>query len=81
MITESFDSNLIPGSPIRLALRSREAAEALGISERLLWTLTQGNKIPHARISKGIVVYPVDQLRRWLETSTSDSQPSASENS
>lgn len=54
-----------------LALRSREAAKALGISPRLLWQLTKDGAIPALRVGKGkrkIVLYPVDQLRKWLET-------------
>jgi len=49
----------------RLALRPREAARALGISERLLWSKTTTNEIPHCRIGRA-VLYPVDRLRRWL---------------
>lgn len=53
-------------SPVQpLALRPREAATALGISERLLWTWTNQGLIPHLRIGKAIV-YPVDSLRTWL---------------
>ena len=51
----------------KLALRPREAAESLGISERLLWTITadQASGIPHCRFGRR-VVYPVDELQRWL---------------
>ena len=52
-------------TPPCLALRPREAAKALGIGERLLWTLTNSGKIPHVRLGRAIV-YPVDQLREWL---------------
>jgi excisionase family DNA binding protein len=54
-----------PDKP-RLALRPREAAKALGVSERLLWTWTDRGLIPHMRIGK-VVVYPVDSLREWLK--------------
>jgi hypothetical protein len=40
----------------------------LGISERLLWTWTNAKSIPHVRIGAR-VLYPVDELRRWLEDS------------
>ena len=53
------------GSPPRLALRPREAARALGIGERLLWSKTNAGEIPHVRLGRA-VVYPVDELRRWL---------------
>ena len=56
-----------PAPPIdlagRLALRPIEAAEALGISERKLRQLLPG--LPHVRLD-GVVVLPVDQLRKWL---------------
>lgn len=50
----------------RLAVGRSEAAEMLGISERLLWTWTNAGSIPHVRIGAR-VLYPVDELRRWLE--------------
>jgi hypothetical protein len=49
----------------RLALRPRDAARALGIGERLLWTLTNQGVIPHVRLGRA-VVYPVDLLREFL---------------
>ena len=51
--------------PLRLALRPKEAAKALGIGERLLWSMTNRGQIPHARAGKAIL-YPVDELQRWL---------------
>ena len=54
-----------PSTPC-LAMRPREAAAALGISERLLWAWTHSGEIPHVRIGKAIL-YPVDVLRRWLD--------------
>jgi excisionase family DNA binding protein len=50
----------------RLALRPREAAKALGVSERTLWSWTQQGRVPCKRIGKA-VLYPVDALRRWLD--------------
>jgi excisionase family DNA binding protein len=55
--------------PTRLALRPREAAAALGISERTLWTLTDQGRIPHVRLGR-CVAYPVDALRKWLADQT-----------
>lgn len=49
-----------------LAVGRKDAAALLGISERLLWTWTNAGTIPHARIGSR-VLYPVDELRRWLE--------------
>ena len=51
--------------PPRLALRPKEAAKALGIGVRLLWSLTNQNQIPHARLGKA-VLYPVAGLEAWL---------------
>ncbi len=52
--------------PVVLALRLRPCAKALGISPRHLQTLTDQWEIPHCRLGKRLVVYPVDQLRQWL---------------
>jgi hypothetical protein len=48
----------------RLALRAPEAAAALGISERKLRQLTP--RLPVVR-ADGVVLYPVEALRRWLD--------------
>jgi len=48
-----------------LALRPPEAAQALGISERLLWDMTKRGEVPHLRLGRA-VVYPVAALDRWL---------------
>lgn len=53
-------------APVRLALRAPEAAKAIGISERSLWSLTHGGDIPHFRVGTSLL-YPVDALRRWLD--------------
>ena len=49
----------------RLALRPKEAARALGLSERALRTLLP--KLPTVRAG-GAVLIPVDTLREWLRT-------------
>lgn len=54
---------------VSLALRPREAAKALSISERLLWSLSAPRgPILCKRIGGrgGCVLYAVDDLRRWL---------------
>ncbi|NNF44242.1 MAG: helix-turn-helix domain-containing protein [Phycisphaerales bacterium] len=48
-----------------LSLRPKDAARALGIGERLLWSKTNAGEIPCVRIGRA-VVYPVDLLRDWL---------------
>ena len=60
-----------PIDPPRLALRPREAAQALGIGRRLLWSLTNQGKIPHARLGK-CIVYPVESLQTWLAQQTGE---------
>lgn len=47
----------------RLALRPREAAVALGVSERTLRGLLP--ELPHVRVG-GCVLLPVAALREWL---------------
>ena len=48
-----------------LAMRPREAAKSLGISERLLWEWTNAGLVPHIRINRAIL-YPTDALNDWL---------------
>ena len=48
-----------------LALRAPEAARAIGISERALWSLTNAGQIPHVRVGRA-VVYPLRALEEWL---------------
>ncbi len=48
----------------RLALRPKEAAQALGIGERTLRNILP--ELPHVRVG-GVVLLPVEGLRRWLE--------------
>ena len=50
---------------LTLALRAPDAARALGVSERTLWTMTRAGEIPHVRLGR-VIVYPVDELREWL---------------
>ena len=48
-----------------LALRPRDAARALGVSERTLWTWTERGDVPHVRLGKA-VLYPIHLLQEWL---------------
>ena len=61
------------GGQIRLALSPKEAAKALGIGERLLWSKTNAGEIPHVRIGSR-VVYPVDALREWMREQAKTAQ-------
>ena len=61
-------ANTTPDGPSAtpvLALRPKEAARALGIGERLLWSMTNRGEIPIVRIGRR-VVYPVAALEAWL---------------
>ena len=49
----------------RLALRAKDAAAALSISPRLLWSWTNQGKIPCVRFGRS-VRYPVAALEAWL---------------
>ena len=60
---ESIDKE--EDAPIRLALRPKDAAAALGIGERLLSDYKDIAKIPHFKLGAA-VLYPVDALREWL---------------
>ncbi|MBI1382102.1 MAG: helix-turn-helix domain-containing protein [Planctomycetaceae bacterium] len=57
-------------------MRPREAAQALGISERTLWSLTRDkrNGVPHLRVGRA-VLYPTAELRAWLERRTLEVRP------
>ena len=60
--------------PQPLALRPREAAKVLGISERTLWQLTHDGHIPCVRLGTGkrrAVLYPVSELQAWLTRQSS----------
>jgi excisionase family DNA binding protein len=52
-----------PAGP--LALAPREAARAIGVSERTLWTYTRTQGVPHVRLGRRIL-YPVRELTEWL---------------
>jgi hypothetical protein len=45
-----------------LALRLREAAKAIGVSERTLWGLRD---VPRVRLGSA-VLYPIKELTEWL---------------
>lgn len=62
---ESYSGGCPRSCGERLALRPKDAARALGIGERLLWSLTNRGEVPHLRLGRA-VVYPVDQLREWM---------------
>lgn len=51
----------------KLLMTARETAEALSISERKLWDLTNENEIPAIRIGRS-VRYAIEDIQLWIET-------------
>lgn len=54
-----------------LALRPRDAAAALGVSERLLLDWRKSHGLPFVRLGE-TVLHPVDELRAWLRAKSLD---------
>ena len=52
--------------PLRLALRPREAAEALGVSERTLRAWMRDEGLPFARVGRSVLI-PHKDLEHWIE--------------
>jgi excisionase family DNA binding protein len=57
-----------------LALRPRDAAAALGVSERLLLDWRKNHGLPYVRLGE-TVLHPVDELRAWLRVKSLDPEP------
>jgi excisionase family DNA binding protein len=54
-----------PPSDLRLTLRKREAAKALGVSERTLHTLLKSGQIGSFKLDR-IVLIPVAELQAFI---------------
>jgi len=52
---------------IKLLLKPHEAAEALAISARKLWALTNSGEIPCVRFGRSVRYDPTD-LRAWIDS-------------
>lgn len=61
---------IVPTPIPALALRGAATASALGISPRLLSTLTSEDRIPYFYIGR-VVLFPVADLERWLSEQVS----------
>jgi excisionase family DNA binding protein len=69
------DPRLLDG---RLALTEPEAAQALGLSTRTLYSLRQRGEIRFKRVGdSGKIVYPVAFLREWLGELTAPAEAGA----
>lgn len=64
MSSDSSCQSNAASTPV-LALRTPQAAKALGISPRLLAKLVAERRVPHVRINS-VLVFPVPELQRWL---------------
>jgi len=63
---------MIPTNPVRLLLDAREAAKALSVCQKTLWSATAPRgPIPCVRIGKR-VLYAVADLQRWIDKQTKD---------
>ncbi len=62
-----------PATMPRFLLRPRDAAAALSISERALWTLTASGKLPAVRIGRAKRYDPTD-LQRFIESQKAGQQ-------
>jgi len=66
-----------PDPRLPMALRPREAAKMLGVSERFLWQLTRTGQVPSVRLGSGkrrTVRYPLTALTQWLEANATKGQ-------
>lgn len=57
---------------VQFLLTAPQAAKALGISQRTLWTYTKSGGIPSLRIGNS-VPYPIEGLNDWIRAKTSRS--------
>ena len=56
-------NNLLVG---QLLLTPRQAAQALQISERKLWSIKASGEIPHVLLGRS-VRYPLADLQQWID--------------
>jgi excisionase family DNA binding protein len=58
---------VVDSQKIKLLLKPGEAAEALSISARKLWALTNAGEIPCVRFGRS-VRYDLADLREWIDS-------------
>ena len=61
-----INNNNQTSKDVKLLLTIQEAAEALGISQRKLWGMTDSREIPHVRLGR-CLRYPVRELEQWID--------------
>lgn len=54
-----------------LALSMDEAAEALNLGSRKVWSLCRAGKLPHVKVGRRVLI-PVAALERYLDDLASD---------
>lgn len=57
----------------QLSLRPREAARALGVSERWLWEQTKAGEIPCTKVGR-VTLYAREMLEEWLRRRAAQQQ-------
>jgi excisionase family DNA binding protein len=66
----------VTAQPIVFLLTAGEAAKALAVSPRTLWSLTQRGDIPCVRIGRSVRYDPAD-IRAWIDRQKSSGQLTA----
>jgi excisionase family DNA binding protein len=61
---------------VPMLLNVRQAAERMGISDRMLWQLTHDRKIPHVRIGRR-VLYAAADLAAWIDSQKQGCRPAS----
>jgi hypothetical protein len=71
MVMNQSESDSDVGTPasVPLLIDAKATARLLGVSDRLLWSMTNANEVPHVRVRRR-VLYPVNQLREWIAEHT-----------
>jgi len=65
----------LPNIPAnRLALRPREMARALGVSQRTLFEWARRRGLPHTKIGRAVLFLPA-QVEQWLAEQAQGAQP------
>ena len=62
----SYVKNESTNEAVPLLLSPREAAKALSVCEKTLWTITQKGDIPVIKIGR-LVRYPIEGLKSWID--------------
>ena len=77
MKQDTTTQNISKQNSQRLTLRPREAAVALGVSERTLRSLVRSGEIPHAKLDRAVLI-PIAGLEAFIaskmETAEGDIQ-------